>query len=130
MLNAFFMRRTKYLPPLMRAREALDKIPAKVHSAPRATNEQMEFVQQVINRAYTPSITGAEMYFYTCETGQHRSRHLGINPILDTMMMTTALRVFSVEHNGEQFQRIVKSWVINNGDANSPQEEYERFKEH
>ena len=84
MLNVHFMRRTKYLPPLMRACEALEKIRTKVHSAPRATREQMELVQQVINRKYTPSVTGAEMYFYACETDQHRLKHLGINPITDT----------------------------------------------
>ena len=38
MLNVHFMRRTKYLPPLMRAREALEKNRTKVHSAPRATS--------------------------------------------------------------------------------------------
>ena len=119
MLNAHFMRRTKYLPPLMRAHEALDKIRTKVHSVPRANNEQMELVQQVINRAYTPSNTGAEMYFYACETDQHRSRHLGINTISDTMIMTAALCVFSVEHYGEQLQCIAESWAINNGAANS-----------
>ena len=67
-LNAHFMRRTKYLSRLMRAREALNKIRTKVYSASRATNEQMQLVQQVINRTYTPSVTGAEMYFYACET--------------------------------------------------------------
>ena len=51
MLNEHFMRRTKYLSPLIQAREALDKIQTKVYSAPRANNEQMELVQQVINRA-------------------------------------------------------------------------------
>ena len=55
-LNAHFMSRTKYLPPLMRAREALEKICTKVHSAPRATDEQMELVQQVINCACTPDV--------------------------------------------------------------------------
>ena len=35
MLNAHFVRRTRYLPPLMQAREALEKIRAKVHSPPK-----------------------------------------------------------------------------------------------
>ena len=109
MLNAHFMHRTKYLPPLMQACEALDKIRTKVHSVPRATNEQTELVQQVINRTYTPSVTGAEMYFYACETDQHRSMHLGIDPISDTMIMTAALCALSMEHHGEQLQRIAES---------------------
>ena len=71
MLNAHFVHRTKYLPPLMCAREALEQIHTKVHLAPRATSEQMDLVHQVINRKYTPSVTGAEMHFYACETNQH-----------------------------------------------------------
>ena len=102
MLNAHFMRQTKYLPPRMQARVALDKICTKVDSVPRATNEQMELVQQVVNHTYIPSITSAEMHFYACETDQHRSRHLGINPISDTMIMTAALCAFSMEYHGEQ----------------------------
>ena len=130
MFNTHFMRRTKYLPPLMQAREALDKIQTKVYSAPRATNEQMELVQQVINHAYTPSVMGAEMHFYASKTDQHRSRHLGIDPILDNMIMNAALRVFSVEHHGEQLKHISESWTIINGATNSPQDEYKWFKEH
>ena len=108
-LNAHFMRRTKYLPQLMQFREELEQICTKVHSAPRATNEQMELVQQVVNGAYTPSVTGAEMHFYDCETDQHRSKHLGIEPISDTMVMTVALRAFSVENYGKQLQHIAES---------------------
>ena len=130
MLNVHFIRRTKCLPPLMRASEALDKIQTKVHSTSRANNEQTELVQQVTNRTYTPSVTGTEMYFYACETDQHRPRHLGIDPILDTMIMTAAQRAFSVEPHGEHLQHITESWAINNGAANSPQDEYERFKGH
>ena len=130
MLNAHFMRRTKNFPPLMRAREALDEIQTKVHSAPRATNEQMELVQQAINCAYTPSVTGAEMHFYACETDQHRSRHLGIDPISDTIIMTAALQAFSVEHHGEQLQHIAESWAIINSATNFLQDEYEGFKDH
>ena len=90
----------------------------------------MEFVQQVINRAYTPSITGAEMYFYACETDQQRPKHLGIDPISDTMIMAAASCTFSMEHHGEQLQRIAESWTSNNGIANSTQDEYEQFKGH
>ena len=63
MFNAHFVRWTNYLPSLMQARDALEKIHAKVHSPPRATHEQQGLLKQVINRAYTPSITGAEMCF-------------------------------------------------------------------
>ena len=70
------------------------------------------------------------MYFYACENDKHKSRHLGIDPILDTIIMTAALRAFSVEHHGEQLQCIAKSWATINGTAYSPQDEYERFKEH
>ena len=90
----------------------------------------MELVQQVINSSYTPSVTSAEIYFYACETDQHRSRHLGIDPIFDTMMMTATFRAFSVEHHGEQLQRIAESWVLIYVTTNSPQDEYERFKTH
>ena len=83
-----------------------------------------------MNCTYTPSITGAEMYFYACETDQLRSRHLVINPISDTMIMTAALCAFSMEHHGEQLQRIAESWFNNNGITDSPQNEYERFKDH
>ena len=114
----------------MRASEALDKIHNKIHSIPRANNEQMELAEQVINRAYTLSVTGAEMYFYACETDQHRSRHLAIDTISDTMIMTAALCAFSMEHHGEQLQRIAESWAINNGTADYPQDEYEQFKDH
>ena len=121
MFNAHFMRRTKYLSLLMQAREALEQICTKVLSVPRATNEQMELVEQVINRAYTPSIvTGAVMYFYSRETDQHRLKHLGIEPILGTMIMTAVLRAFSVEHHGKQLQHIAESLAIINGAANSP----------
>ena len=68
MLNAHFMHKIKYLPTLMRAREALEKIHTKDHSAPRATSEQMGLVEQVINHNYIPSIMGAEMFLYACET--------------------------------------------------------------
>ena len=114
----------------MRPREALDKIRTKVHSAPRANNEQIKLIKEVINRTYTPRVTRAEIYFYDCETDQYKSRHLGINPILDTMIMTAALRAFSVKHHSEQLQRIAESWSINNGTTNSPQDDYEQFKEH
>ena len=102
MLNAHFMRRTKYLPPLMRACEALERICTKVHAVPRATNEQMKLIQQVINCKYTPSVTGAKIYYYTCEADQHQSKNLGINPIIDTMIMTAALQAFGTGHYGEQ----------------------------
>ena len=68
------------------------------------------------------------MYFYACETDRLRSRHLGIDPISDTMIMTAALCAFSMEHHGEQLQRIAESWSIANNNAASPQDEYERFK--
>ena len=83
-----------------------------------------------MNCTYTPSITGAEIYFYACETDQLRSRHLGIDPISDTMIMATALCAFSMEHHGEQLQRIAKSWRITNNNTAFPQDEYECFKEH
>ena len=83
-----------------------------------------------MNRPYTTSITGAEMYFCACETDQLRSRHLGIDPISDTMIMTAALCAFSSEHHGEQLQRIAESWTITDGTAASPPDEYERFKDH
>ena len=70
------------------------------------------------------------MYFYVCETNQLRSRHLDIDPILDTMIMTAALCAFSMEHHREQLQRIPKSWTIINSIAASPQDEYEQFKDH
>ena len=130
MLNAHFVRQTKYLPPLMQARDALEKIRAKVHSVPRATHEQQGLVKQVMNRTYTPSITGAEMYFFACETDQLWSRHLGIDPISDTMIMTAALCAFSMEHHREQLQRITEPWSIANNNAASPQDEYDGFKEH
>ena len=90
----------------------------------------MKLVQQVTNRAYTPNMMGPEIYFYACETYQHRSKHLDINPILDTVIMTAALRAFSAEHYGEQFQRMAESWDIVNGTIDSPQDEYEQFKVH
>ena len=131
MLNAHFVRRTKYMPPLMRARDALENICAKVHSVHRATHEQEELVKQVMNRTYTPSITSAEMYFYACETDQLQSlRHLDIDPISYTMIMTAALCAFSIEHREEQLQRIAESRSVTNGNTASPQDEYERFKEH
>ena len=90
----------------------------------------MELVQQVINHAYTPSVRGADMYFYACGTDQHRLRHLGIGPISDIMIMTAALQAFSVGHYDEQLQRIAESWAIINVAANSPQNEHERFQAH
>ena len=83
-----------------------------------------------MNRTYTPSITCAEMYFYVCETDQLLLRHLGIDPILDTLIMTAGLCAFSMEHHGEQLQRIAESWSIANNNAASPQDEDDRFKEH
>ena len=83
-----------------------------------------------MNRTYAPSITGAEMYFYTCETDQLRSRNLGIDLKSNTMIMTAALCAFSMEHHGEQRQRIAASWSITNSNTVSPQDEYERFKDH
>ena len=130
MLNAHFVRRTRYLPPLMQAREALEKIRAKVHSPPRASHEQQGLLKQVLARTYTPSITGAEMYFYACETDQLRSRHLVIEPISDTMITTAALCAFSLEHHGEQLQCIAESWSHANSTVASPQDEYDRFKDH
>ena len=102
MLNAHFVGQARYLPPLMRACEALKKIHAKVHSPPMASHEQQELVKQVMTRTYTPSITGAEIYFYACKTDQLRLRHLGIEPITDTMIMTAVLCAFSLEHHREQ----------------------------
>ena len=75
-------------------------------------------------------ITGAVMYFYMCETDQLRLRHLSIDPISDTMIMTAALCAFSMMHHGEQLQRIAESWSINNSTAASPWDGRERFKDH
>ena len=44
--------------------------------------------------------------------------------------MTAALCAFSMEHHREQLQRIAESWSITNNNSASPQDEYERFKEH
>ena len=75
----------------MRAREALEKIRTKFNSAPRATSEQLELVQQVFNCKYIPSVTDAEMYFYECKIDQHRLTHLDIDPITNNMIVTAAL---------------------------------------
>ena len=94
-------------------------------STPKSTlrpEQQVKLLQQVINRKYTPSMTGTEMYFYVCETDKHRSKHFGINPITDTTIMTAALQAFSMEHHGEQLQCIAESWDIVNAAAASPQE--------
>ena len=70
------------------------------------------------------------MYFYACETDQLQSRHLGIEPISDIMIMNAALCAFSKEHHGEQLQCIAESWSLANSNVASPQDKYERFKNH
>ena len=114
----------------MRAREALEKTRVKVHSPPRASHEQRDLLRQVLACTYTHNISGAEIYFYACETDQLRSRHLGIEPISNTMIMNAALCAFSLEHHGEQLQRIAESWNLANSNVAFPQDEYEWFKEH
>ena len=71
------------------------------------------------------------MYFYDCEMDQHRSKHLGIDPISDVMIMTATLGAFSKENHGEQqLQCIAEGWDLANANANSPQDQYEQFKDH
>ena len=70
------------------------------------------------------------MCFFACETDQLQSRHLGIEPILDTMIMNAALCAFSKEHYGEQLQRIAESRSLANSNVMSPQDEYKQFKDH
>ena len=70
------------------------------------------------------------MYFYSCEMDQLQSRHLGIEPILDTMIMNAALCAFSKKHHGKQLQRITESWSLANSNVMTPQDEYEQFKDH
>ena len=65
------------------------------------------------------------MYCYACETDQLQSRHLGIKPILDTMIMNAARCALSKEHHGKQLQRIAESWSLTNSNVVSPQDEYE-----
>ena len=109
----------------MRVHEALKKICTKVHSPSRSPHELQDLLRQVLARTYTPNITGAEMYFYACETDQLQLRHLGIEPILDTMIINAALCAFSKEHHGKQLQRITESWSLANSNVVSPQGEYE-----
>ena len=69
-------------------------------------------------------------FFFACETDQLQSRHLGIEPISNTMIMNAALCAFSKEHHGEQLQHIAESWELANSKVTSPQDKYERFKDH
>ena len=124
------MRKAKYLPSLMHAHETLEKIRTKIHSVARATNEQLELVQQVMDQWYTPTITGTEMDFYDCEMDQYQSKHLGIDPISDFLIMTAALWVLSKERHGGQLQRMVKTQEFANTNANSPQDDINQFKGH
>ena len=86
----------------------------------------MDLVQQVIDRRYTPtSVTGTKMYFCDCETDQHQSKYIGIDPISDVMVMTAALWAFSTEHHGERLQHITESWELANTTVAFPQDQYE-----
>ena len=120
MLNAHFVRRTKYLSPLMRSREALEKIHKKVHALSQSPHKQQDLIRQVLAHKYTPSINGAEMYFFACETDQLQSQHLAIEPISDTMIMNAALCAFSKEHHGEQLQHIAETWETVNSTVTPP----------
>ena len=41
-----------------------------------------------------------------------------------------ALRASSKEHHGEQLQHIAETWELANTNANSPQDQFEQFKDH
>jgi len=88
----------------------LENITAKVKDDMEDNQLYMEVVQGMLDRTYTPSNDGADIYFQDMDDDQHLLWELGQNTLHYSLLIPKAQEAFHAQHDLKDMTKIASKW--------------------